>query len=280
MPLEVAAKVLGGGVADALLQAHHLHVLGHHVHDQIGGQTLGAVGEPLDQVCVFQSSHPHGPSLVVDLGEALLDLELRHHVRQLTQLPGGQPLGGVLVHHGDLVIGDLLHLRGKVALLNGQQLAVAAGPQHHPGADGAHQDHSDQRHHSEKGDGALLLHKVKVTLGALPLKAGGEHCAHAVHRADQEEEHVQFLGVEVQSGQLEIEVPQGEHQRHRQVDKHATHRTAHGLAGLPGLLRRRRETALLALKSAGIESAGIEPAEIEGKRHGNAPFCLLEKWNP
>ena len=37
--VEVPAEVLGGGVADALLQTHHLHILGHHVDDKIGGQT-------------------------------------------------------------------------------------------------------------------------------------------------------------------------------------------------------------------------------------------------
>ena len=47
------------------------------------------------------------------------------------------------------------------------------------------------------------FHKAEVPLHALPLKAGGEHGAHAVHRAQQEHEDIELLRVEVQGGQLE-----------------------------------------------------------------------------
>ena len=51
---QVPAEVLGGGIADALVQAHHVHVLGDHVDDEIGGQAVGAVVQPLDPVAVAQ----------------------------------------------------------------------------------------------------------------------------------------------------------------------------------------------------------------------------------
>ena len=40
MAVEIAAKMLRRGIADALLQAHHLHILGHHVDDEVGGQAV------------------------------------------------------------------------------------------------------------------------------------------------------------------------------------------------------------------------------------------------
>ena len=36
VPLEIAAEVLGRGVLHPLVQPHHLHILGHHIHDQVG----------------------------------------------------------------------------------------------------------------------------------------------------------------------------------------------------------------------------------------------------
>ena len=40
MAVEVPAEVLRRGVVDALVQPHHLHILRHHIDEQIGGQTL------------------------------------------------------------------------------------------------------------------------------------------------------------------------------------------------------------------------------------------------
>ena len=65
---EVPAEVLGGGVLHALVQPDHLRLLGHHVDDHVGGQAVGPVGEPLDQVSVGQGGHPHRAALIVDLG--------------------------------------------------------------------------------------------------------------------------------------------------------------------------------------------------------------------
>ena len=62
----------------------------HHVDDDIGRQAVGAVGEPLDEVSVGKARDPHGAALIVDLGVVGQDLKLRHHIRQLTQLPAAQ----------------------------------------------------------------------------------------------------------------------------------------------------------------------------------------------
>ena len=100
MPVQVAAEMLGSGIVDPLIQPHHLHVLGDHVDDEVGGQTLGAVVQPLDNVAVPQGRHPDGAALIVDLGVVVRHLELGHHIRQLAQLPAAQPGSGVAVQHG------------------------------------------------------------------------------------------------------------------------------------------------------------------------------------
>ena len=264
---QIAAEVLGGGVLHALVQADHLRLLGHHVDDQVGGQAVGPVGEPLDEIPVGQGGHPHRAALVVDLGVGGQDLELGDHVAELAQGPAAQTGGGVLVQHGDLVVGDLLHLCGEITGLDGEQLAVASRPQHHPGGEAADDDGGDQGHQDEEGDGALLLHKAEVALHALPLEAGGEDGAHAVHGAQQEEKDVELLRVEVQGGQLEIEVPQAEQQRHAQVDERPGEGVADGLAGLalpPGPL------GLGGLSAAeAAEGAGVETSEVECEWHEN-----------
>ena len=130
--VEVPGEVFRRGILHALVQPDHLRLLGHHVDDDIGRQAVGAVGEPLDEVSVGKARDPHGAALIVDLGIVGQDLKLRHHIRQLTQLPAAQSGGGVAVQHGDLVIADLLHLRDEVTGGQGQQLAVCPGPQHHP----------------------------------------------------------------------------------------------------------------------------------------------------
>ena len=176
-----------------------------------------------------------------------------HHVRQLAQLPGPQAGGGVRVQHGDLVVADLLHLGGEVAGVQGQKLAVRPRPQHHPAGEGADGNGGDQGQEHQEGHGTLLFHKAEVPLDPLPLEAGGEHSAHAVHRAQQKDEDVALLGVGVQGGQLQVEVHRAEHQRHRSVQKGAGKGVADGLAGLPGPGLRRGETAPLG--AAGVEAA-------------------------
>ena len=266
--VQVAAEVLRRGVLHAVLQAHHLRLLGHHVDDDVGGQAGGAVGEPLDEVAVGQGGHPHGAALVVDLVIGGQDLELGDHVAQLAQLAAAQASGGVGVQHGDLVVGDLLDVSGEIAGLNGQELAVCPGPEHYPGGDGAQGDGGDQRQKDEEGHHALLFYKAHVTLHALALEPGGEDGADAVYRAQEEDKYIEIFGVEVQGGQLRVKIHQAEYRGHSQVDERAGKGIADGLAGLAGppLGRRCGGTGTGLLEPAG------EPAEIEYKGHERISF--------
>ena len=259
---EVPAEVLGGGVLHALVQADHLRLLGHHVDDQVGRQAVRPVGEPLDEVPIGQRGHPHRAALVVDLGVGGQDLELGDHVAQLAQHPAAQPLGGVLVQHGDLVVGDLLHLRGEVAGLDGQQLAVAPRPDDHPGGEAADDHGGDHGDDHEEGDGALLLHEAEVALDALPLEAGGEDGADAVHRAQQEQKDVELLRVGVQGRQLKVEIPEAEEQRDAQIDERPGKGVADGLAGL-ALPFGPLGLGVLPAPAKAPEAAGVEAAEVE-----------------
>ena len=274
VPVEVPAEVLRDGVLHALRQADHLHILAHHVDDEVGGQAVPPVGEPLDEVPVAQGGHPHRAALVVDLGVGGQDLKLGHHVRQLAQLPGAQLGGGVRVQHGDLVIADLLHLGGEVAALDGEELGVAPRPEDHPAAEGPQGQDDDEGDDRQEGDGALLAHEVEIALHApVGLEAGGEHGADAVHGAKEEDEDIELLGVEVQGGKLQVEVDQAKDQGHHQIDERAAEGVAHGPAGL------------LRLPGAGIgiggalealrieaSSKGVGAAKLECKRHRTAPF--------
>jgi len=98
-------------------------------------------------------------------------------------------------------------------------------------------------------------------LHALPLKAGGEHGAHAVHRAQQEHEDIELLRVEVQGGQLEVKVPQAEQQRHAQIDERPREGVANGLAGLPLPLGTLGLGGVPAAETA--ESTGVKASEVK-----------------
>ena len=267
--VEVPGEVFRRGILHALVQPDHLRLLGHHVDDDIGRQAVGAVGEPLDEVSVGKARDPHGAALIVDLGVVGQDLKLRHHIRQLTQLPAAQSGGGVAVQHGDLVIADLLHLRDEVTGGQGQQLAVGTGPQHHPGGKGANGDGCDHGDYHEEGYGALLFHKAEIPSRTGALESGGQNGAAAVHGAQQEHKEVKFLCVGVQGGQLHIEVHQPHQRRHGDVDEGAGHGSADGLPGL---------ALPLGAFAPLSEISGVEAAEIEGKGHRVClPFQKLSK---
>ncbi len=233
--VQVAAEMLGGCIADALLQPHHLHILCHHVDDEIGGQTGGTVIQPLDDVAVLQGGDADGAALVVDLGVVVGHLELGHHVRQLAQLAVAQLGGGVLVQHGDLVKGDLLHLGGEVPVFHRQQITVAACPEHLPAHRAADQRRDHQQNCQRQRDQALLFQKFEVALYAIPLKAGGHHGAQAVHAAYQQREHVEFRRFQIDGWQDDVEVNCREGQRHRQIQHRAAKWGADGLTGLGGM---------------------------------------------
>ena len=258
---QIPPEMLGGGIFHPLVQADHFRLLGHHVDNQISGQARGAVGEPLDQISIGQGSHAHRATLVVDLGVGGQDLKLGDHICQFAQFAAAQARGGVFVQHGDLIVGDLLHLGSKITIFDGKQLAVASGPDYHPRGKAADDDGGDQSHQDQEGDGALLFHKAEVPLHALPLKAGGEHGAHAVHRAQQEHEDIELLRVEVQGGQLEVKVPQAEQQRHAQIDERPREGVANGLAGLPLPLGTLGLGGVPAAETA--ESTGVKASEVK-----------------
>ena len=262
--VEVAAEMLGGGVADAVLEPHHLHVLGHHVDDQVGGQTGLAVVEPLDDVAVLQGGDPDGAALVVDLGVVVGHLELGHHVRQLTQLAVAQLGGAVLIQHGDLVEGDLLPLGGEVAGLHRQEIPVAVGPEHLPAQGAADQRGGYQCDRQQQGDQALLFQEFEIAPDAAALEAGGQYGAQAVYAAHQQGEGVEFRGLQVDGGQGDIEIRRGEHQRDGQVQYRAAKGGADGLAGLGGMaLPVEGVLALEALK-IGIVPVGIHRCSFLG----------------
>ena len=253
MAVQIAAEMLRRGVADALVQPHHLHVLRHHVDEQVGRQTLAAVVQPLDDVAVPKGRHPDGAALIVDLGVVVRHLELGHHVRQLTQLAVAQLHGRLRVQHGDLVVADLLHLGGEVAVLHCQQVAVRAGAEQLPACDAAHQCRGRQRDSHDQRHGTLLFQKTEIALCARALKSGGQHGAAAVHGAGQQHEDIELLAFEIDGRQHHIVVHSREHQRYRDVQQRPAQRRAHRppLTGLPRLA-----TAAEALK------IGVVPVDI------------------
>lgn len=127
MAHDVAVEGLREGVFHPVLQAHHSGLLGDHVHDDIGGQALGAVGEPLDEVGIGDGGDPDGAALVVDLGGVVGVFKLADHVAEGAHLAVAQEVGGVLVQGGDLTKGNLGDVLGEIAILHGEQIPVGRG---------------------------------------------------------------------------------------------------------------------------------------------------------
>ena len=242
MAVHVAVEGLRGGVLHtlALGQTDHLHLLGHHVHHDVGGQALGAVGEPLDEVGVLQGCHTDRTALVVDLGGVVGHLELAGHVGDSAHLGGAQVAGGVLVQHGDLIKGDLLHVGDKVALLDVQQLPVGGGAEDGQGDDLTHQAHHNQQPQQDADGQALLLDEAEVLLhlaalsggdcacsgghrGALQVEAAGDEGADDVHHAQQAHEGIEVLGLEVEGREGEVEVDKADDCGDHKVQQHFAH---------------------------------------------------------
>ena len=258
IPVQIAVEMLGGGIADALLQTHHLHVLGHHVDDQIGGQALPAVVQPLDDIAVLQRRDTDRAALVVDLGIVVGHFELGDHVRQFAQLAVAQLGGGIPVQHGDLVKGDLLHLRGEIAVLHRQQITIGCGPEHLPAQSAAHQRNHHHGRRQQQRDQALLFQELKVALGPVSLKPGGKDGAHGIYAAQQQHKHIKIRRFQIDGRQCHIEIHRGKHQRHRQVQHGTAKGGADGLARFPRLALRTLE-GVLPLKPLKI---GIVPVNV------------------
>ena len=143
--VEIAAKMVIGGVLHAVFQTDDLSGLVHHVHQHIGRQAFAHVVDPLEQVAVAQGGHANGGVLIVDLVIVFGHLELGDHVGQLAQLAAAQPFGRVLVQHGHLVKGNFRHIGGKIAVFDGQKLGVGLAAEHHAAQQGAHQQNGDEQ---------------------------------------------------------------------------------------------------------------------------------------
>ena len=256
MPVEVSSEMLHIGVLDSLLQPHQLYVLGHHVDEQVGGQAVGAVGEPLHQIGVHKGSDAHRTAPVVDLSVVVHHLELADHVAEFPQLPVPQPFGGILVQHGDLIVGDLIHLGGKIPVLHREQPGVGLGPENDAARQTAHQG---QRHHSdcqEKRNPALLLYKFEILPRPLALEAGGKDSADTVGRAQQQDKGVEVRRLQIEGGQLEVKVEESHRQRDGDIGQYPGRRALDLPAGLLGF-RRLGLRGCAAVKALPPEAAGI-----------------------
>ncbi len=234
MPEDVPVQGLGEGVLNAVLQPGDGGLLGDHVHHHIGGQAPVPVGEPLDEVGVGDGSHPDRPALVVDLGGVIGVFILADHVAEGAHLPVAQVVGGVPVQGGNVVEGDLGHVLGKVPGLDGEQVPVGFGPEDDAARDAAHQSHHQQGDSQKEGHRALLFQELEVLLHALPPEAGGEHGADAVNHAQQQHKGVKVLRLEVEGGQLKVEVEKAHRQGDQQIDGDPGHGALNRLPGLFG----------------------------------------------
>ena len=229
VPDDVPVQRLGEGVFHPLGQAGDGGLLGDHVHHHIGGQALAAVGQPLEQVGIGNGSHPHRTALIVDLGGVAGVLELADHVAEGAHLPVPQEFGGGAVQGGDLVEGDLGHVRGKVPGLHRQQVPIGRRPEQGHGDDVAHSGYHDHRDKQQSHRQTAALDEFQplaelllggadhVVMGC----AGQEKDADDVYGAQQTEKAVELPGVGVQGGQGDIEIPKAHRRRHRQAEQGA-----------------------------------------------------------
>ena len=145
MAVDVPEEVLAGRVFHSIFQPYQVCLLGHHVHGDIGGQSLFLVIEPFNGIGVGQRGHPVGDPVVVDLGVVVFDLKLGYQLCHLTQLPASQTGGRILIHHRDLVHTDLSHIGREIPGLHLDQIPVPGSVKERD-ADGRgchHQDHQD-----------------------------------------------------------------------------------------------------------------------------------------
>ena len=237
VPGDIAVERLGGGVFHALSlgEPDHLDLLGDHIHDDIGGKAVGAVGKPLDKVGVLQGGHPDGAAQVVDLGVVVRDLKLAYHIRQGAHLSGAKPFGRVLVQQRDLIKGDFGDVGGKIPGLHVEQFPVGPGPEDRGREDGAHNaDDNDGCKDDAYGE-ALLLDKREILSGAavLHMEAGGDKGADKIDHAQQADEHIEVAGLEVEGRQRDVEINGAEDGGDHKIQQDFA-RLAPGNPGPPG----------------------------------------------
>ncbi len=103
------------------------------VDKEVGGDTLGAVAKPLEDVAVGEGGDPHRLILVVHVGVVLNHRELADQVGKLPQLAVAETLGGGFIQHRDLVVGDFLNINCEVTFRHRQDLRIVAGAQNGTG---------------------------------------------------------------------------------------------------------------------------------------------------
>ena len=128
------------------IEAHNLGILRSHVDNDICGNALLAVLQPLEQVGVRERAHAHGTTLVVDLAVGVRDLELAHELRNGSHGARTEQLGGRAVDHGHVLVVDLLDVLGKIALGGIEDRGVALGIAGHERLAHEHADKERQNH--------------------------------------------------------------------------------------------------------------------------------------
>ena len=256
---DVAVEGLREGVFHPVLQAHHSGLLGDHVHDDIGGQALGAVGEPLDEVGIGDGGDPDGAALVVDLGGVVGVFKLADHVAEGAHLAVAQEVGGVLVQGGDLTKGNLGDVLGEIAILHGEQIPVGRGAEKGHREDGAHDGHRDQGQKQDAHRQALGLDEAEVLLGASTaadhIHAGGDQGADDIHHTQDADEGVKIAGLQVDGGQGHIEVEEAHHSGDDQIDQDLPQLACRASALLGRLLF--HKNILLLFRGPGGQTNGI-----------------------
>ena len=152
MAVDVPEEVLAGRVFHSIFQPYQVRLLGHHVHGDIGGESLFLVIEPFNGIGVGQRSHPVGDPIVVDLGVVVLDLKLGYQLCHLAQLPASQTGGCILIHHRDLVHADLSHIGREIPGLHLDQIPVPGGIEKRDADDCGHHHKGDQDSDEAKAD--------------------------------------------------------------------------------------------------------------------------------
>ena len=271
MAVQIPAEMLHIGVLDALLQPHQLHVLRHHVNEQVGGQSVSPVGEPLDQIGVHQSGDAHRAALVVDLGIIVHHLKLGDHIAELSQLPVAQAFGGLFIQHGNLVVGNFVHLGGEVAHRNGQQLRVGLGPENNAARQCPHQSQHQQCNSQNNRNSALFFQEAEVVPRLLSLKAGSQRGADTVHGAQQQGKGVKIRRLEIDGGEFKVEVEQSRQEGDNEVDCHPGGRAFYCLSWLLWFWR------MLLGRCAAVEAF---PPEAAGVGTGKSHFCSFLCGSP
>ena len=256
MTVNVTEEIFAGRVADTLLQSLHGDLLGGHVNDDVGGNTVGEVVQPLKCVPIVQIGHTDRLVVQVDLGGGIVYFKLADQIAQLAQLTVRQHLCGSGVQHGDLGVGNFRNVRCEIAVLRHQQLAIGAGTEHGQTCNDArskddhHYQQDRQRHfhaeHSQIGDFlaplrlvtladhiAVLVHiQVILVIGFFlcPMllaeaERGREQGIQAAPYHDHSTREQERIGVmDVQCGQGHIEIHKCQNRSH----DGSNHKTPHG----------------------------------------------------